>query len=53
MYTEFSWLETSGLKDMAVPNQLSYLTLSEVIHVSAMPHKNFFVERKVLGGGIR
>ena len=45
MYTEFSRLETSSSKDMAVPNQLGYLTLSEVIHVSAMPHRNLFVER--------
>ena len=38
-------METSGSKDMAVPNQVSYLTLSKVIHVSAMPNRDFLLER--------
>ena len=45
MYTKFPLLETSGSKDMAVPNQVSYMTLSQVIHVSAMPHRYIFLER--------
>ena len=28
----------TGSKDMAVPNQVSYMTLSQVIHVSAQVH---------------
>ena len=45
IYTEFPLLETSGWKDMAVPNQVSNLTLPIVIHVSAMPNRDFFLER--------
>ena len=44
-YTEFPLLETTGSKDMAVPNQVSYLTLSKVINISVMPNINFFLER--------
>ena len=42
LYTEFPRLDTSGSKDMAVPNQVSYLTLSKVIPVNAMPNRDFF-----------
>ena len=33
--------------DMVVSNQVSYMTLSEAIHVSVMPHSHryFFLER--------
>ena len=36
MDTEFSPLES---KDLAVLNQVSYLTLSKVIHISVMPNR--------------
>ena len=39
MYTEFPLLESSGSKDTVVLNQVSYLTLSKVIHVSVMPNR--------------
>ena len=42
LYTEFPRLDTSGSKDMAVTNQVSYLTLSKVIPVNAMPNRDFF-----------
>ena len=47
VYTEFLLLKTSSSKDMAVSNQVhvSYLTLSKVIHVSAIPNTDFFLER--------
>ena len=45
IYTDGPLLNMSGSKDMAVPNQVTYLTLPKVIHVSAMPNRDFFLER--------
>ena len=45
IYTDCLLLNMSGSKDMAVPNQVTYLTLSNVIHVSVMPNRDVFLER--------
>ena len=46
LYTEFPRLDTSGSKDMAVPNQVSNLTLSKVIPVNACDAKQGLFLRK-------
>ena len=41
-------MDTSGSKDMAVPNQVSNLTLSKVIPVNAMPNRDFFFRKEMV-----